>query len=55
MIAIPRLDGTQVTDTGLTHLKGLANLEDLGVPGTRVTSAGEAGLKRNLPKLKIGQ
>jgi hypothetical protein len=34
------LDGTHVTDAGLAHLKGLANLSELYLGGTQVTDAG---------------
>ena len=35
-----RFSGTQVTDAGLEHLKGLTNLEDLNVDKTNVADAG---------------
>jgi hypothetical protein len=34
------LDGTQVSDTGLAHLKGLTNLGSLSLSGTQVSDAG---------------
>ncbi|MCH8804975.1 MAG: hypothetical protein IH986_02675 [Planctomycetes bacterium] len=39
------LRGTQVTDAGLAHLKGLAGLNWLWLSGTEVTDAGLAHLK----------
>jgi len=41
------LDGTQVTDAGLVHLKGLTNLEYLYLRKTQVTDAGIAKLEAN--------
>lgn len=41
------LDGTQVTDAGLVHLKGLTNLEYLYLRKTQVTDAGIAELEAN--------
>jgi hypothetical protein len=34
------LAGTEITDAGLRHLKGLPRLESLDLSGTRVTDAG---------------
>ena len=42
-----------VGDAGLVHLKGLANLRELNLDGTKVTDAGVKGLQKALPKLKI--
>jgi hypothetical protein len=39
------LDGTQVTDAGLEHLKGLTALQGLSLDGTQVTDAGLEHLK----------
>ena len=39
------LDGTQVTDAGLEHLKGLTRLQSLDLSGTQVTDAGLEHLK----------
>ncbi len=47
------LRGTQVTDIGLAHLKGLTNLLFLDLRDTRVTDTGMQMLERALPKLKI--
>ncbi len=46
-----RLDGTQVTDAGMAHLKGLYRLAHLDVRRTRVTAAGTNQLKTPLPFL----
>ena len=45
------LDGTQVTDAGLEHLKGLSRLQELYLDGTQVTDAGLEHLK-GLSQLK---
>ena len=49
------LRGTQVTDAGLVHLKGLTSLRLLALDGTQVTDAGLAHLQgfTNLDKLII--
>ena len=49
------LSGTQVTDAGLAHLKGLAGLQWLSLRGTQVTDAGLAHLKglAGLQKLSL--
>jgi Leucine Rich repeat len=39
------LSGTQISDAGLAHLKGLTTLETLYLSGTRVSDAGLAHLK----------
>jgi hypothetical protein len=46
------LDGTQVTDAGLAHLKGLNGLKWLKLTKTSVTDAGVAKLRESLPDLK---
>ena len=48
-----RLHTTRVTDAGLEHLKGMANLERLDLWETEVTDAGVARLKRTLPRLSV--
>ena len=52
---ILRLRNTEVTDTGLKHLKGLKNLEKLELDNTQVTDAGLEHLKgvRDLEKLYL--
>ena len=35
-----RLDGTQITDADLVHLRGLSNLQWLSLGGTRISDAG---------------
>jgi hypothetical protein len=45
------LSGSQVTDAGLEHLKGLSQLQTLWLDGTQVTDAGLAQLK-GLSKLQ---
>ena len=45
--------GTQVTDAGLVHLKGLTNLICLELAEARGTDAGVAELQRALPNCKI--
>ena len=47
------LAGTQVTDAGLVHLKGLTKLKRLSLQGSQVTRAGVAELKKALPKCSI--
>ena len=47
------LRGTQITDAGLVHLKGLTKLQTLGLIGTMVTETGVADLKKVLPNCKI--
>jgi internalin A len=47
------LSETNVTDSGLAHLKELKNLSFLDVTGTRVTDAGIKELKQALPRLTI--
>ena len=39
------LRGSKVTDAGLVHLKGLTNLNFLGISGARVTDSGLVHLK----------
>ncbi len=55
MASVFRLDigNTQITDKGLVHLKGLANLRWLDVTGTQVTDAGVKELKAALPGITI--
>ena len=36
----------QITDAGLVHLKGLTNLQQLNLRGTKVTSAGVVALQQ---------
>jgi hypothetical protein len=40
-----RLDGTQIKDAGLSHLKGLTYLQTLGLDETQITDAGLVHLK----------
>ena len=47
------LNRTQLTDSGLAHLKGLSGLQELGLAGTKVTDAGIADFGAALPKCKI--
>jgi len=44
-----------VTDTGLKELKGLKNLQQLFLSGTKATKAGMDELQKALPDLKIKQ
>ena len=44
-VVVVDLDGTQVTDAGLEHLKGLTSLQELYLVGTQVTAAGAENLK----------
>ncbi|MBK9974416.1 MAG: hypothetical protein IPP14_06555 [Planctomycetes bacterium] len=53
-LALLDLSGMPITDTGLTHLHGMAGLRRLIVqqcPG--ITDEGEAGLKTALPQVKV--
>ena len=54
-IVFVNLSGTQVTDAGLEHLKGLTNLRRLYLSGTKVTDAGLEHLKglTNLEHLSL--
>jgi hypothetical protein len=47
------LDGTQVSDAGLVHLKRLTKLSQLNLFNTRVTDAGVNELKQALPSPHI--
>ncbi len=47
------LQGPKVTDAGLSHLKGLKQLDSLLIYNTGVTEKGKADLQQTLPKLKI--
>lgn len=47
------LNGTQVGDSGLEHLKTLTSLQLLSLIGTPVTKAGVETLKKQLPKCEI--
>jgi hypothetical protein len=42
---------TKVTDAGLMHLAGLAQLELVILTGTGVTERGVEGLRKELPKV----
>jgi len=52
-IAIVSLTGTDITDAGLVHLKGLTNLKWLFLYNTKVTDVGVAELYKTFPKLTI--
>jgi hypothetical protein len=43
------MDGTQVGDAGLEHLKGLKNLRNVYAENTNVTLAGATELKKSRP------
>lgn len=43
----------KITDKGLPHLTGLANLQILHLEKTKVTDTGIYDLKRFLPKLNV--
>ena len=47
------LDGTKVTDKGLSHLRELKQLQFLSLFETRVTDAGVAALQKSLPRASI--
>ena len=47
------LSDTQVTDAGLTHLKGLSRLTYLNLKGTKVTIQGIKELQEALPNCDI--
>ena len=49
------LVNTKVTDAGLVHLKGLTNLQSLGLKNTKVTDAGVKKLQAALPKCEINR
>jgi len=46
------LSGLGLTDTGLSHLKGLTRLRELDLTGTRVSARGAAELRRALPRCR---
>jgi hypothetical protein len=52
-IAVRVLAISPVSDVGLTHLKGLAELSRVRLINTQVTDAGAHELKRALPGLRI--
>ncbi len=45
--------GTEITDAGLEHLRGLTELNVLWLINTDITDAGVAALKQSLPKCQI--
>jgi hypothetical protein len=45
--------GTQVTNAGLEHLKGLSNLKTLFLEHSKVTDDGIMKLRQALPNCKI--
>ena len=47
------LGGTQVTDSGLVHIRRLTNMWELTLYSARVTDTGVAGLQKALPKCRI--
>jgi hypothetical protein len=47
------LNGTKVSDTGLTHLKRLVNLKTLSLTHTKVTASGAQAMERSLPGVRI--
>jgi Leucine-rich repeat (LRR) protein len=47
------LGGKQITDAGLTQLKGLHNLKHLTLVQTSVTTAGLQEFKKALPAVKV--
>ncbi len=47
------MDADRITDCGLVHLKGLANLLGMYLYRTKVTDAGIAKLKQALPNCGI--
>jgi len=49
------LEGPNVTDVGLNHLKGLKQLHSLLLYDTRVTEEAAANLERELPQLTVGR
>ena len=46
---------TQITDSGLVHLKNLSNLEARSLSYTKVTDAAIAELQKALPDCKISK
>ena len=47
------MDADRITDSGLVHLNGLANLLGMYLYRTKVTDAGIAKLKQALPNCGI--
>ena len=47
--------GTEVTDAGLEHLKGLSELQSLDIHNTKVTDEGVKKLRQALPNCDIGR
>jgi hypothetical protein len=42
-----------VTDEGMGHLRGLDNLKELNLAGTKVTDQGAAALQKARPGLQV--
>ena len=47
------LSGTQVTDAGLVHLKGLTALRWIELSGSKVTPEGIERLRKSLPNAQV--
>jgi hypothetical protein len=45
--------GSQITDRGMVHVKGLTTLQQVYVRNSRITAAGVRDLQQALPKLQI--
>jgi hypothetical protein len=47
------VEGTSITDVGLEHLAGLADLQSVAAVRTKVTKAGVEKLKKARPKVFV--
>jgi hypothetical protein len=47
------LNGTRVTDAGLSDIERLTRLEELWLAGTQITGAGKAQLRQALPNCTV--
>ncbi len=53
MLEVLTLNGTMITDTGLTHLRAVHKLRKLELKDTQTTDAGVAALQKANPGLNV--